>query len=77
MKHAFKKRNSGKIDVLINKDENNQFILNYSDNGVGFDFNTITSKGLSQEIIKGLIDQLRGKITTNSENGYHLSVIFK
>lgn len=77
MKHAFKKRNSGKIDVLINKDENNQYILSYSDNGVGFDFHTTTSKGLGQEIIKGLIDQLSGKTTTNSENGYHLSVIFK
>jgi len=77
MKHAFKKRNSGRIDVSIHKGDNNQYILSYSDNGVGFDFHTITSKGLGQEIIKGLIDQLSGKTTTKNENGYHLSVVFK
>jgi two-component sensor histidine kinase len=77
MKHAFKKRNSGRIDISIHKGDNNQYILSYSDNGVGFDFHTITSKGLGQEIIKGLIDQLSGKTTANSENGYHLSVVFK
>jgi len=78
MKHAFKKRNIGIINIEITKEEqtgNN--ILYYSDNGDGFDFNKTNDKGLGQEIIKGLIDQLNGTVEANRNNGFELSIHFK
>jgi two-component sensor histidine kinase len=76
MKHAFKKQNAGIITIEITKSETaKQFY--YSDNGSGFDFNRINEKGLGQEIIKGLIDQLDGSIETKSNNGFELTVIIE
>lgn len=75
MKHAFKKRNSGIITIEISKVKNtNQ--LYYADNGEGFDFKQPSEKGLGQEIIKGLIDQLNGEVKSKNENGFELSITF-
>lgn len=76
MKHAFKRQNTGIINIKIIKSQTaNQ--LFYSDNGMGYDFNTTSEKGLGQEIIKGLIDQLDGTVETNSENGFQIEIHFK
>mgnify|MGYP002860154234 CR=1 FL=1 len=78
MKHAFNKRSVGIINIELTKNEetgNNQ--LYYSDNGEGFDFNAKNEKGLGQEIIKGLIDQLNGRIEQKSHNGFELKVYFR
>ena len=75
MKHAFKKRNIGIINITLNK-EKNKYKLYYSDNGSGFDFNVRSEKGLGQEIIKGLIDQLDGITETKNINGFELIVYF-
>lgn len=77
MKHAFRKRSIGIIHIEITKDEiTGQSKLYYSDNGDGFDFNKTSEKGLGQEIIKGLIDQLGGKTETKRDNGFELNVRF-
>lgn len=78
MKHAFNKRSVGIINIELTKNEatgNNQFY--YSDNGEGFDFNATNEKGLGQEIIKGLIDQLNGTIEAKNHHGFELRVYFK
>ena len=75
MKHAFRKQNIGIITVEITKNETGNQIY-YADNGIGFDFNKVNEKGLGQEIIKGLIDQLNGNVTTKSDNGFELTVHF-
>lgn len=76
MKHAFKKRSVGVINIEITKKEAlNRFL--YADNGEGFDFTKTSDKGLGQEIIKGLIDQLNGSVETDSSNGFELMVYFK
>jgi len=78
MKHAFKKRSIGIISIEITKDEiSGQNRLYYADNGDGFDFNKTTEKGLGQEIIKGLIDQLNGTFEAQSKNGFELMVQFE
>lgn len=77
MKHAFNKRSVGIINIELTKSEetgNNQ--LYYSDNGEGFDFNATIEKGLGQEIIKGLIDQLSGNVEAKNNNGFELTVYF-
>lgn len=76
MKHAFKKRNIGIIDIEFAKVEIG-YKFYYSDNGDGFDFNKTSEKGLGQEIIKGLIDQIDGATETSNKNGFELAVYFK
>lgn len=76
MKHAFNNNSIGIIQIDIRKHENG-FVLYYSDNGGGFDFNEVSKKGIGQEIIKGLIDQLNGYYETKFERGFELTVYFK
>lgn len=76
MKHAFKRKNSGIIKIEISKNQT-EAKLYYSDNGSGFDFNKENDKGLGQEIIKGLIDQLDGSTTSKNQNGFELTIRFK
>jgi len=75
MKHAFKKRSIGIIKIEISKDQNTNKLY-YFDNGDGFDFNKSSEKGLGQEIIKGLIDQLNGDVDAKNNNGFELSIKF-
>jgi two-component sensor histidine kinase len=76
MKHAFKRQQIGIINIEITADDITSK-LHYSDNGSGFDFYKACEKGLGQEIIKGLIDQLDGNIETNQNNGFELMIYFK
>jgi two-component sensor histidine kinase len=76
MKHAFKKRNIGIINLEITKTGiGNKFY--YADNGDGYDFNKVNEKGLGQEIIKGLIDQLDGITEIKENNGFELILYFR
>lgn len=78
MKHAFNKRSVGVIIIEITKDEKSGFNqLYYSDNGRGFDFNKVNGKGLGQEIIKGLIDQLDGITEAKNDKNFEIYVKFK
>lgn len=74
IKHAFKKQHNRIINIEITKEETMK--LYYADNGIGFDFNKLNKKGLGQEIIKGLIDQIDGKIETKNNNGFELIIYF-
>ena len=78
MKHAFKNRNIGIINIEVAKGKNgqkNKFY--YSDNGDGFDFYQTNEKGLGLEITKGLIDQIDGIVETKTYNGFELIIYFK
>lgn len=76
MKHAFNKQTIGIISIHISADDNGRFTFNYADNGTGYDFNKTNSKGLGQEIIKGLINQLDGVVVTSFENGFDITINF-
>lgn len=78
IKHAFKKRSVGIINIEITRDEITKTSrLYYSDNGDGFDFDKTNDKGLGLEITKGLIDQINGIIETKKDNGFELLIYFK
>jgi len=79
IKHAFGERTVGLINISISKDDATQTVtLYYSDNGCGFDFNKVSDKGLGQEIVKGLIDQLNGSVEIpNNNEGFELLINFK
>ncbi|MBA4851901.1 sensor histidine kinase [Emticicia sp. BO119] len=77
MKHAFKNQNNGIMNIEIIEDEaSRKKCLHYIDNGKGFDFINVETKGLGVEIMKGLIDQLNGNIETNSKKGFELKIYF-
>ncbi|RZK49192.1 MAG: sensor histidine kinase [Pedobacter sp.] len=75
MKHAFKRRSTGRIQVVITESGSGKALF-YADSGVGFDFNALYEKGLGQEIINGLIDQLGEKVESSGDNGFELRVGF-
>lgn len=77
MKHAFKNQTIGIINIEITQDENSKKnCLYYIDNGKGFDFINVETKGLGVEIMKGLIDQLNGNIETQRKKGFELKIYF-
>lgn len=77
MKHAFSKP-VGIIHIVLTKEKDVQKNkLYYADNGVGFDFNMVSERGLGMEIIKGLIGQLDATIESSQSNGFELTLCFK
>ncbi|KAB7730351.1 hypothetical protein F5984_14435 [Rudanella paleaurantiibacter] len=77
MKHAFANQPDGLINIEIKQQKNTKTnYLGYIDNGTGFDFNQLQTKGLGIEIIKGLIDQLNGRVETRSTKGFELKLYF-
>ncbi|KPM49787.1 sensor histidine kinase [Jiulongibacter sediminis] len=78
MKHAFRNKKEGNIEITISYDhENGLNKLRYQDNGKGFDFENVKTKGLGVEITKGLIDQLDAEIETSTTHGFDLTITFK
>jgi two-component sensor histidine kinase len=71
MKHAFSKKVRGLIQIEI-KYVGEELVFTYSDNGVGFEYDKVQSKGLGVEIIRGLIDQLDGVYVTTGNDGFFL-----
>jgi two-component sensor histidine kinase len=77
MKHAFKNQTKGIINIEITQEKNSKKnCLLYIDNGVGFDFKNVQTKGLGVEIMNGLIDQLNGTVKTQLKKGFELKMCF-
>ena len=77
MKHAFEKQANGLINIEVFKDEKqNKNCIQYIDNGIGYDFIKVDTRGLGVEIMKGLIDQLNGKVITNNKKGFEIIIYF-
>jgi two-component system, sensor histidine kinase PdtaS len=77
MKHAFKNQQNGIINIEITYNAHSKKnCLHYIDNGEGFDFVNVETKGLGVEIMKGLIDQLNGDIETHLKKGFELKMYF-
>lgn len=77
IKHAFQTKVDGLIEISLWTEKlTGKKILNYTDNGRGFNFHMTDSNGLGLEIIKGLIDQLNGEVEVNSGEGFQLSISF-
>jgi two-component sensor histidine kinase len=76
MKHAFGKQNIGILLINLAYDTTGKMVLHYSDNGCGFHFGATTGKGLGMEIIHGLVEQLDATTTSQSGNGFQLTITF-
>lgn len=77
MKHAFSNQKNGIINLeIIQNSQSKNNCLHYIDNGEGFDFKNIKTKGLGIEIMKGLIEQLNGEYQTRFKTGFELKIYF-
>ena len=81
LKYGFVEKGNGQIDIKLKKEnDGNTYILNISDNGVGFpkelDFRTTKSLGL--KLIHNLARQLRGSVKRGpSSQGTNYSIAFQ
>ncbi|OBR94193.1 PAS domain-containing protein [Clostridium autoethanogenum] len=78
LKHAFKERSTGNIEITIKKGTIYSNIY-FMDNGRGFDVNLVQSERLGLHIVKSMVkDKLSGDISIESnENGTKVLFYFK
>ncbi|MBL4707286.1 MAG: PAS domain S-box protein [Flavobacteriales bacterium] len=75
-KHAFKGREKGQIQIeLTNTGNSYQLII--ADDGIGLINDKKNSQSLGLEIVKALIEQIDGSLTTTSNNGLKYLIIFE
>lgn len=79
LKHAFEGLEEGTIKIELDKDENDMFVLNIGDNGIGLtkDFSFNSAHTLGMELVVTLSEQLDGKIERVGETGSYFRIEFK
>lgn len=75
IKHAFPNGQIGKVKLSI-QNQGDKIFCNYSDNGIGFDSDTI-SEGLGLSLIYTLVKQINGRITISSDRGFNCEIQFE
>ncbi len=65
-KHAFTNKKEGLIEISL-LENNNQVFLTIKDNGNGFDKNVIPKNSIGMDILGGLIEQIDGTYSLNSD----------
>jgi two-component sensor histidine kinase len=65
-KHAFTNKKEGLIEISL-LENNNQVFLTIKDNGSGFDKNVAPKNSIGMEILGGLIEQIDGTYSLNSD----------
>ncbi|MGB9201302.1 sensor histidine kinase [Methanobacterium sp.] len=78
LKHAFPDDINGEVKIdLLNIDD--KYVLNVSDNGVGFpdniDYKNTESLGL--QLVNSLVNQIDGTIELNNKDGSNFKIIFR
>ncbi|MCD4843456.1 MAG: PAS domain-containing protein [Methanosarcinales archaeon] len=80
IKHAFKERKQGKIELILSRLENGKIHLSISDDGVGLPegFDIDTSKTIGLYLVRILtVDQLEGTIEFISNKGTTVNIEFE
>jgi two-component sensor histidine kinase/CheY-like chemotaxis protein len=79
IKHAFHGRNENTIRIDFIHNTGGIYQLKVSDNGRGFpaDLSMSSSRNFGLHLIKGLVKQLDGSLTMNSDNGVTTNIIFR
>lgn len=78
LKYAFKDQTENKINIILKKQNNDNFILEISDNGIGFpeniDFRNTSSLGL--QLVNELVQQIDGQVELFNEKGTNFIINF-
>ena len=79
LKYAFLSGKYGKICIEFHSDNNNQFTLTVSDNGIGLppDFDFRNTETLGWQLVYALTSQLEGSIEINTNVGTEIKINFK
>lgn len=79
LKYAFKDVKDNKISITFQKEENNKFKLEISDNGTGFPENLDfkNTKSLGMQLVNELVAQIDGKIHMERNKGTHFIIHFQ
>lgn len=76
LKYAFPENAEGVLNISIQK-VNDKLVLEVSDNGIGYDLNSIGDGSFGSTLITALTEQLEGVIQIKSENGTHVKIVFE
>lgn len=79
IKYAFPENRVGMITIVLQKNDNNEYLLMISDNGIGIDITLKDTKtnSFGMSLIKGLSDDLEGEFSMENNNGTTLKIVFK
>jgi len=79
IKYAFKETRSGRIDILLEPQGDDKFLLCIADNGVGLaeGFDPYNTSSLGMSLMQGLSQQLDGDFVLQNKNGLRVCVTFK
>ncbi|MBF4516900.1 sensor histidine kinase [Flavobacterium sp. ANB] len=78
IKYAFPDDRMGLINVTLEKVKESYYLLTIADNGIGFDANSTSERknSFGMSLIKGLSDDLEGKLSIENQNGTIIKIEF-
>ena len=77
LKHAFPEKKEGHVSIELIECENQSYQLTISDNGIGIENDINRKKTLGLELVHLLVEQLRGTIRTQKDDGTRFTIDFK
>lgn len=79
LKHGFPGTMKGNVTIKLSRLSNNEFILEYSDSGIGIPMNLINGHVVSfgMSLIEMLVSQLEGKLNLNNNSGTNYKINFR
>ncbi|MBD2435436.1 PAS domain-containing protein [Nostoc sp. FACHB-110] len=79
LKYAFPDERNGKIKVKFYQENEHDLILLIQDNGIGLpeNFDSQKSKTLGINLVRGLVQQLRGSMTINCQQGTEFRIFLR
>lgn len=79
LKHAFKDRHKGEIQIEITPQEEGYYLLSIKDNGVTFpeDIDFMNTDSLGMRLVISLVEQIEGHIELIRDNGTEFRIRFK
>ena len=76
LNNSLKHANANEILIQINTEED-ELVIQYEDDGVGFDQENLVRKGMGLENIKSRINYMHGSISIDSQSGSGISVLIR
>ncbi len=79
LKYAFPKGNKGEINIALQIEDNDNYVLTVSDNGVGFPENIDirNTRTFGMQLVNILVDQLHSTVELDRESGTSVKISFK